>query len=133
MIIFYTFFFTFLNFFVYKLIKYNSKLSFQITFIFIFFVLITLSIKIYKVFYTKSQMMNGFTFFVLLTFSFLICIINLFNTFQIKNFKRRLKNNENLSSFSNQFIETTDYILIITIIVTLIQLFIIWSKTEFSN
>lgn len=133
MSIFYIFFFILLNFLTYKLIKHNSKLISQVTFSFIFFILISLSIPIYKFFYIKSQMINGFTFFVLLSFTFLITVINLFHDFSSKRFKQRLKSDTVLSGFSNQFTNVFDYTLIITLIVTLFQLFIIWKKIEFSN
>lgn len=133
MSIFYTFFFILLNFITYKLIKHNTKIIFQITFLFIFFILITLSIPIYKLFYIESQMINGFTFFVLLSFTFLITVINLFHHFSSKRFQKRLKNDTALYGFSNQFTNIFDYTLITTLIVTLLQLFIIWGKIEFSN
>lgn len=75
-------------------------------------------------------MMNGFTFFVLLTFTFLIIIINLFQRFMNYRFQERLKNNENLLEFANEFNKNIDYVLIITFLVTFFQLFIIWKNIQ---
>jgi hypothetical protein len=74
--------------------------------------------------------MNGFTFFVLLTFTFLIIIINLFQRFMNYRFQERLKNNENLLEFANEFNKNIDYVLIITFLVTFFQLFIIWKNIQ---
>lgn len=130
MAIYYTVFFIILNFIIYKLIKYNQKLSFHLILIILLFILLTFSIKLYKIFYVESSMMNGFTFFVLLTFTFLITIINLFQRFMNNRFQERLKNNEILSEFVNDLNTNIDYILIVTLLITFLQLFVIWSKIE---
>lgn len=75
-------------------------------------------------------MIIGFTFFVLLTFSFLITIINLFQRFMNNRFQERLKNNEVLSEIVNELNSNIDYILVVTLLVTFFQLFVIWSKIE---
>jgi hypothetical protein len=113
----YILFFCSFNFCIYKLIKKYNSWYFQLGFPVILFFIIGLIKMVYKPFYDQYES--------LLVFSWGISMMNLCHFIVISDLRNRSKKHENLSDFFEDLNEGIDFIMIVSIIITVIQIIII--------
>lgn len=126
-VVIYLFFFFLLNYFTYKIIESHKIVGFQIRFAFFFFIGICLILKTYSYFYVKSLFIDIDTFFSLLGFSHFIIIMSILHLLVTGNLKRGFEDKGLQSDFFDSSAEPMSYILIVTIIITFIQIKIIYN------
>ncbi len=113
----YILFFCSFNFFIYKLIKKYSSWYFQLGFPVFHFFIIGLIKTFFNPFYYEYES--------LLIFSWGISIMNLCHFFVTSDLRNRSKKHENLSNFFEDLNEGIDFIMVVSIIITVIQIIII--------
>ena len=118
-------FFIVLNYIVYRVIQCNKSLKFQWLFIISFFIIINIIVKCYNHFYINKGI-DGFGFFILLLFSFCLPILNLINRNNRGILKSRLNKNSSILNFNLMFTKI-NFIMILTLIVTLFQIYMLLS------
>jgi hypothetical protein len=115
-------FFIILNGCIYKLLSYSKSFKQHILIIPVFFVFMIIITKIYNKF-RLNNMPEGLALFILLGFSFGIIILN----FIKKIIKMKVNIAETLDT--NNILPINLYLKIVTVVITIFQLFLILSKT----
>lgn len=113
----YILFFCAFNFFLYKLIKKYNSWYFQLGLPVLIFFIIGLIKIIYQPFYNQFE--------GLLVFSWGISMLNLCHFIVISDLTNRSKKHENLSDFFEDLNEGIDFIMVVSIIITIIQIIVI--------
>lgn len=113
-----------LNCFLFYFLKSQNGLKKLLLYIIIYFILAIVFTKIYNLL-NIQEMPNGFGFFILLIFSWCIMLLH----FIKKLNNRRVNIISKVQIENNHFIQSLTYLKLITITITVFQLYLILTKT----
>lgn len=124
--VFFIIFFIILNSVIYLLLSKNRSLKYHWLFMISLFIFINVIVKCYNRFW-MDKLLDGFGFFILLLFSLSIPILNLIKRNNKNILKNTLEKNNVIPRFKENF-DVFNYVLIITILVTIFQIYMVLSE-----